>query len=275
LKEFELQTNNKATVYKAYLNLRAKIINSLAAEDISALSQYPYGVGNRSAFDLYTHVVTQYSQLTQDDFTTIIDQLRMAKTALQTYTALASAHRDLHAILFTAGQPLSICGALLYYCIAVDPTGYPAVTALASEQSLATANTRLAANRFLAYFNKYPDNELIFKACHMRLHQQADGSYLSRSGSRSVAGGISYQGTMTQQKLMEPFMSCQRLSLPSCHPLVKLNTSPFSSQDSTVLDSGRSSKISGTHNLLHIFLPTTNVRMESQMTPLNLNGQKA
>jgi hypothetical protein len=26
----------------------------------------------------------------------------------------------------------------------------------------------------------------------MRLHQQADGSYLSRSGSRSVAGGISY-----------------------------------------------------------------------------------
>jgi len=79
LKEFELQTNNKATVYKAYLNLRAKIINSLAAEDISALSQYPYGVGNRSAFDLYTHVVTQYSQLTQDDFTTIIDQLRTAK----------------------------------------------------------------------------------------------------------------------------------------------------------------------------------------------------
>ena len=107
LKEFELQTNNKATVYKAYLNLRAKIINSLAAEDISALSQYPYGVGNRSAFDLYTHVVTQYSQLTQDDFTTIIDQLRTAKTALQTYAALASAHRDLHAILFTAGQPLS------------------------------------------------------------------------------------------------------------------------------------------------------------------------
>jgi hypothetical protein len=64
LKEFELQTNSKATVYKAYLNLRAKIINSLTAEDISALSQYPYGVGNRSAFDLYTHVVTQYIQST-------------------------------------------------------------------------------------------------------------------------------------------------------------------------------------------------------------------
>ena len=107
LKDFELQTNNKATVYKAYLNLRAKMINSLAAEDISALSQYPYGVGNRSALDLYNHVVIQYSQLTQDDFTTIIGHLRSAKTATQTYAALASAHRDLHAILFTAGQPLS------------------------------------------------------------------------------------------------------------------------------------------------------------------------
>ena len=49
LKDFEIQTNNKATVYKAYLNLRTKMVNSLAAEDISALSQYPHGVGNRSA----------------------------------------------------------------------------------------------------------------------------------------------------------------------------------------------------------------------------------
>ena len=88
----------------------------------------------------------------------------------------------------------AICGALLYYCIAVDPTGYPAVTALASEQSHATTKTRLSANRLLAYFKKYPDNELILKACNMRLHQQADGSYLSRAGSRSVAGGISYLG---------------------------------------------------------------------------------
>jgi len=88
----------------------------------------------------------------------------------------------------------AICGALLYYCIAVDPTGYPAVTALASEQSHATVNTRLAANRLLAYFHKFPNNELILKACNMRLHQQADGSYLSRTGSRSVAGGISYLG---------------------------------------------------------------------------------
>jgi hypothetical protein len=89
-------------------------------------------------------------------------------------------------------QIQALCGALLYYCIAVDPTGYPAVTALSCQQSRATENTRAAAARILAYFRKYPNNELILRACSMRLHQQADGSYLSRPGSRSVAGGISY-----------------------------------------------------------------------------------
>ena len=86
----------------------------------------------------------------------------------------------------------AICGAFLYYCIAVDPTGYPAVTALSCDQAHPTKNTRAAADRLLAYYRKYPNNELILKACKMRLHQQADGSYLSRNGSRSVAGGISY-----------------------------------------------------------------------------------
>ena len=36
LKEAELQTYNKAAVYKAYLLLRAKLINSFAPEDIIA-----------------------------------------------------------------------------------------------------------------------------------------------------------------------------------------------------------------------------------------------
>ena len=86
----------------------------------------------------------------------------------------------------------AICGAFLYYSIAVDPTGYPAVTALSCEQSHPTQQTRAAADRLLAYYRKFPNNELLLRACKMRLHQQADGSYLSRNGSRSVAGGISY-----------------------------------------------------------------------------------
>jgi hypothetical protein len=117
LKDVEMQTNNKATVYKAYLLMRAKMINSFSQADITALSEYPYGVvGNRSAGDLYNHAVVQYNTLSQADFNTISAQLGTPKTATQTYADLASAHRDLHAILLNAGQPISEkdkCAALI------------------------------------------------------------------------------------------------------------------------------------------------------------------
>ena len=116
LKDVEMQTNNKATVYKAYLLMRAKMINSFSQADITALSEYLYGVGNRSAGDLYNHAVVQYNTLSQADFNTISAQLGTPKTATQTYADLASAHRDLHAILLNAGQPISEkdkCAALI------------------------------------------------------------------------------------------------------------------------------------------------------------------
>ena len=86
----------------------------------------------------------------------------------------------------------AIVGVLLYYCLAVDLTGLPAVTALASAQSAATTTTQAAANRLLAYFYNFPDNKLVLRACNMRLHMQSDASYLSRPNARSVAGGIAY-----------------------------------------------------------------------------------
>ena len=85
-----------------------------------------------------------------------------------------------------------LIGAVLYYCLAVDPTGLPVVTALASAQSRATASTIAASRRLLAYFFNYPDNKLTLKACEMRLHIQSDASYLSRPNAGSVAGGIAY-----------------------------------------------------------------------------------
>ena len=46
--------------------------------------------------------------------------------------------------------------------------------------------------RFLHYCALYPDNDLIFHACDMRLVIQSDASYLSRPNARSVAGGVYY-----------------------------------------------------------------------------------
>jgi hypothetical protein len=70
----------------------------------------------------------------------------------------------------------------------------PAVQALASAQAHPTERVMEAAKRLLQYAVAYPEQQLEFKACDMVLYIQSDASYLSRSNSRSVAGGILYLG---------------------------------------------------------------------------------
>jgi hypothetical protein len=97
-------------------------------------------------------------------------------------------------------------GILLYYCLAIDSTGLPAVTAIESALATATQLTQTAADRLLAYFRNYPDNILVLKACDMRLHTQSDASYCTRSHGRSVAGGIAYLGNSDPTEINGPIM---------------------------------------------------------------------
>ena len=97
-------------------------------------------------------------------------------------------------------------GVLLYYCLAIDSTGLPAVTAIESALAHATQLTQRAADRLLAYFRHYPDNILVLKACNMRLHTQSDASYCTRSRGRSVAGGIAYLGNDDPTEINGPIM---------------------------------------------------------------------
>lgn len=81
-------------------------------------------------------------------------------------------------------------GRLLYYARSVDYTILPAVTHISSRQASPTVAVAAAMKRLLHYSARYPDNQLVFHACTMRLEIQSDVSYLSRPQSRSVAGGI-------------------------------------------------------------------------------------
>ena len=81
-----------------------------------------------------------------------------------------------------------LAGVLLYYCLAINSTGLPAVTAIESALAHATQPIQRAADRLLAYFRNYPDNILVLKACNMRLHLQSDSSFGMCSQGRSVAG---------------------------------------------------------------------------------------
>lgn len=136
-------SENKASVYAAYTLLRTKIINSIAEEDISELSVYPYGIGTSTAAQIYAHLAQRYSILSQTDFTIIGDRLRTVKSAAQTYAALASVHRDLHDTMLHAQQPLAELDKSNYFLEALknDPSGLYAAQLYTQQQPLLHTRT--------------------------------------------------------------------------------------------------------------------------------------
>ena len=68
------------------------------------------------------------------------------------------------------------------------------INKLGSEQSEATESILPRAQRLLEYARAYPDSELVFRKSKMELIIQADASYNSRKGARSVAGFLMYFG---------------------------------------------------------------------------------
>jgi hypothetical protein len=85
-----------------------------------------------------------------------------------------------------------IIGTLLFYARAVDYTILTAVSHVSSRQAKPTQEVMNDAFRILQYVASYPAHKLVFKACDMQLRGHSDASYLTRSNSRSVAGGIFY-----------------------------------------------------------------------------------
>ena len=89
-------------------------------------------------------------------------------------------------------------GCLLYYARGIDNTILPAINHIASLQSQRTEFVSTAMHRLLQYCAQYPNNELVFTACDMRLFIQSDASYHFRPKARSVAGGVFYLGNHHQ-----------------------------------------------------------------------------
>ena len=88
-----------------------------------------------------------------------------------------------------------IVGCFLWYGRVIDSTFLPAVNAINSEMVDPTQRLLRDCERLLAYAASYPDNSLVYRASDMILEAQTDASYLSRSRSRSVVGGLGYLGS--------------------------------------------------------------------------------
>ena len=87
-----------------------------------------------------------------------------------------------------------VCGSLLYYARALDPTFLPATTALASSQARPTLNAVAASNRLLSYAAAHPNHSITIRRSNMTLTAACDASFLSRPKSGSVAGATFHLG---------------------------------------------------------------------------------
>jgi hypothetical protein len=87
-----------------------------------------------------------------------------------------------------------IVGGFLYYARAVDPVLLTAVCDVSSSQANPTERVKEMAVRLLQHARAFPNNEVVYRKSKMHFILQVDASYLSRSKSRSVAGGIGYFG---------------------------------------------------------------------------------
>ena len=106
---------NKALVLQAVALVKSRIIVSMPDQDKSHLDNPVYGLANYTPFQLYTHLQGRYGTLEQADFTIIFDRLKASKMPGHTYAELAEVHRDLHALLLSAGQPSTELAKTTYF----------------------------------------------------------------------------------------------------------------------------------------------------------------
>ena len=85
-----------------------------------------------------------------------------------------------------------IQGIFLYYGRKADPIMRSALLDIQCEMANATKSTYAKAMHLAGFAKKYPNAQLMYKACDMILRIQSDASHHRLPNSRSVAGGIQY-----------------------------------------------------------------------------------
>jgi hypothetical protein len=89
-------------------------------------------------------------------------------------------------------------GTLLYYARVVDPMLIITINALASEQTIATADTAVKIIKLLNYFTTHPEATLCYHASDM-IYINSDASYLSERETKSWTGVLFYMGSNTDK----------------------------------------------------------------------------
>ena len=99
-----------------------------------------------------------------------------------------------------------IIGVTLYYARAIDSTVLTRISKLSTQQSKATYQTLIAAERVIKYLASQPEASITYHKSNMKLICYSDSSYQNESGSRSRCGGIFFLGTNDRTLINGPVL---------------------------------------------------------------------
>jgi hypothetical protein len=89
-----------------------------------------------------------------------------------------------------------VVGSFLYYARAVNPTTLMASSAIATQQSVPTKNTKKWADQFLDYRWMHPDAVVQYRASDMILNVHSNTSYLFALCAQSRTGGYFFLSSL-------------------------------------------------------------------------------
>jgi hypothetical protein len=146
VKIFELRRGDRNTIKRALQVLKTRCIHSMPTSDLSTLSDPQLGMMMVTNAEIFAHFEATHSVLNEDDVVLIFLRLSAPKQPTHDYATLAEIHRDLHALLAAAGQPMNEYTKTTYFTKALedDPQGRKAAMIFVREHPLMAGRTFVA-----------------------------------------------------------------------------------------------------------------------------------
>jgi hypothetical protein len=115
----------------------------MPTSDLSTLSDPQLGMMMVTNAEIFAHFEATHSVLNEDDVVLIFLRLSAPKQPTHDYATLAEIHRDLHALLAAAGQPMNEYTKTTYFTKALedDPQGRKAAMIFVREHPLMAGRT--------------------------------------------------------------------------------------------------------------------------------------
>ena len=105
VKIYEINRSDRNTIKQGIQVMKNLMLAITPQSDISEQSNPIYGMLGVTPAQMFAHSHRNYGVLNQEDFTVIFSILQAPKLPTQDYATLAEIHRDLYALLASAGQP--------------------------------------------------------------------------------------------------------------------------------------------------------------------------